>query len=108
LDFGNGLNCDVSFADSRANAWDYTLNLLNFNIGIDTLRFGTSSSALTDQQLGKINLPGYIADLDQNGYVIFVPSSPVPEPGVVSLLMLGGLAVALCRFGIRSARGVNL
>ena len=93
LDFGNGQS-DLAFADSHGTAWSGTLTLVNFNIGIDTLRFGSDEFALTGEQLGMIGLSGYVAAIDQDGYVSF---SPVPEPRTTFLVLCGLLVCATGR-----------
>jgi hypothetical protein len=95
IDFGNG-DSDLWFADSSDQSWFQghpRLDLINFNVGIDSLRFGTNSAGLTDFQLKAIRLNGYnVAGLDENGYVTFVS---VPEPTALwlTLISLGSLAV---------------
>ncbi len=76
FDFGNSA---VSFANSSAEDWGgFTLTLVNFKPGIDSLRFGTSSAGLTATQLGQMqfaefnNLPGQIS---ASGFV--TPAIPV-------------------------------
>jgi len=78
IDFGNGASALV-FADSHTQNWSgIVLYLANFKPGIDSLRFGTSSSGLTAAQLAllrfsaALDVPGKI---DANGFV-----TPVPPP----------------------------
>lgn len=91
LDLGSGASA-VSFANSSAIGIDwgsFNLNISNWTVGTDTLRFGTDSTGLTAGQLALIsfvdlgNLPGQI---DASGYV--TPGA-VPEPGTATLLVLG-------------------
>ena len=89
IDFGAGTSALV-FADSSAISWSGTLNLSNFDIGTDTLKFGTSSSALTGSQLSAITLTGYTAALDSSGFVTF---TAVPEPHEFALAIVGLLGV---------------
>jgi autotransporter-associated beta strand protein len=95
LDFGAGASALV-FSDSSAISWSGTLTLNNFDIGTDSLRFGTSISALTVAQLGEISLAGYTASLDSSGFVTF---AAIPEPSTYAALagVLGLGAVALRR-----------
>ena len=105
--FGSGLSAEASFADSHDLEWMYKLALGNFDIGLDTLRFGTSDTALTDEQLSMIYLPGYAADLDQNGYVVF---TAIPEPHTIGLFVLGFLvagAASLAQSRRLSSRGTS-
>ena len=69
-----GTGAALSFADSSAVDWTGgTLQLagpLVLGGPNGSLRFGTTSSGLTDVQLLKITAPGYTAfDLDANGYL---------------------------------------
>jgi autotransporter-associated beta strand protein len=89
LDLGSGASA-VSFANSSALDWStFILNISNWTLGIDTLRFGTDATGLTAGQLALMNfsdlgnLPGQI---DANGYV--TPAS-IPEPGTAALLVFG-------------------
>lgn len=93
LDFGSG-NSALVFADSSGATWSGTLTLTNFNIGTDTLKFGTSVSALSLAQLNEISLAGYTASLDSSGFVTF---SAIPEPSTYAVLLgvasFGGMLV---------------
>lgn len=89
LDLGSGASA-VSFANSSALDWStFILNISNWTLGIDTLRFGTDATGLTAGQLALMNfsdlgnLPGQI---DANGYV--TPAS-IPEPGTAALFLCG-------------------
>lgn len=82
LDFGSGSSALV-FAASNSLTWTGTLTLLNFDIGTDSLKFGTSVSALSLAQLESISLAGYTAALDSNGFVTF---SVIPEPSTYAAL----------------------
>ncbi|MDF3129107.1 autotransporter-associated beta strand repeat-containing protein [Kiritimatiellaeota bacterium B1221] len=81
LDFGAGTSALV-FSDSSALSWTGTLALVNFDIGTDTLRFGTTGSSLTAGQLDQLSLPGYSAGLDTDGFVVFA----IPEPSTFALV----------------------
>lgn len=90
IDFGSG-NSALSFADSSGLAWSGTLTITNYTVGTDTLRFGSSNTALTSTQLSLINFGGgLVAQIDANGYVT---GSSVPEPStyatIVGAAMLG-------------------
>jgi autotransporter-associated beta strand protein len=91
IDFGLGTSA-LAFAASNAIAWSGTLNLTNFDIGTDTLRFGTDASALTASQLSEISLTGFTAGLDSSGFVTF---TAVPEPREFALAIMGLLGVML-------------
>ncbi len=77
IDFGGGAAA-LSFADSSPNGWvdnnfaPIDLLIVNYKLGINTLRFGTNGSGLTMDQLAQIHfvdqasLPGKI---DGNGFV---------------------------------------
>ncbi|MET0262610.1 MAG: autotransporter-associated beta strand repeat-containing protein, partial [Rariglobus sp.] len=82
LDFGAGLGSALVFSASNGIAWTGTLTLLNFDIGTDSLKFGTSVTALTLAQLDAISLSGYTASLANDGTVIF---SAIPEPSTYAL-----------------------
>lgn len=87
LDLGAGSSA-VSLANSSAMDWGtFSLNIANWTLGSDTLRFGTDATGLTAEQLGLIaftDLGGLSAKIDVNGYI-----SPVPEPGTATLVLLG-------------------
>lgn len=71
LDFGAGASALV-FADSSAADWEgIPLTIVNYTHGVDTLRFGTSSSGLTSTQLGQIVFAdfGVPAVIDAQGFV---------------------------------------
>lgn len=67
-----GSSGSLSFADSSGKTWSGTLTLTG-TLGPQTLRFGTSSSALTPQQQRQININGKFVKLDGNGYAYRVP-----------------------------------
>jgi hypothetical protein len=94
IDFGNG-SSDLSFRDCSAFTWLGSVLLKNFNIGVDSLRFGTNADGLNDGQLSLIHLPGYSASLDDKGFVRF---TAVPEP---AHLGIAGLAALLAIRGMR-------
>lgn len=95
IDFGTG-GSDLSFDDSSVFTWLGSVRLTNFDIGVDSLRFGTNANGLNGEQLSLIRLPGYVASLDEEGYVQF---TAVPEPSSIGMLVLGfGLSCLLvCR-----------
>jgi autotransporter-associated beta strand protein len=101
IDFGNdGTDSTLTFADSSSVTWSGTLELRNFTVGKDTLRFGTSASGLTQTQLDAITLAGYTAiSLDADGYVVF--SAAVPEPSTCALLFGGTAALLLIALRLR-------
>ena len=67
-----GSSGTLAFADSSGVLWSGTLALTG-TLGPQTLRFGTSSNALTPQQQRKITLDGKFVKLDGNGYAVKVP-----------------------------------
>ena len=94
IDFDVG-PAEMDLADSSALSWTGTLNLANWDTGVDALRFGTDNAALTAAQLGMIEFNGAglgTAGLDANGYVVVVP-----EPTTVSLGLLGAAALLIAR-----------
>lgn len=98
IDFGSGTS-GLVFADSHLLNWTGTLTLLNFDVGTDSLKFGSSASSLTQAQLTAISLAGYTASLDGNGGVIF--TSAIPEPSTYALLAGGALLVVVASRRIR-------
>ena len=67
-----GSSGTLAFADSSGVPWSGTLTLTG-TLGPQTLRFGTSSSALTFEQQRKITIDGKFVKLDGNGYAFKVP-----------------------------------
>ncbi len=60
-------------ADSHLAPWAGKLNLLYFDPNTDSLRFGTSASSLTQEQVRMISVPGYLASsVNEAGFVKFV------------------------------------
>ncbi|MDQ8208871.1 autotransporter-associated beta strand repeat-containing protein [Coraliomargarita sp. SDUM461003] len=90
IDLGSGAS-DLSFLDSSGEAWasSVTLSILNFDEGVDSVRFGTDAFALTETQLSQITLNGGSAFIDASGYL-----SAVPEPG--SFALIGGFLALGC------------
>jgi autotransporter-associated beta strand protein len=66
-----GSSGTLAFADSSGVLWSGTLALTG-TLGPQTLRFGTSSNALTAQQQRKITIDGKFVRLDGNGYAFKV------------------------------------
>jgi autotransporter-associated beta strand protein len=97
IDFGAGTSALV-FADSSAIAWAGTLNLTNFTIGTDSLRFGTTSNGLTASQLSAISLSGYTAGIDGSGFVTFT-AVPEPHEFAIAIVALLGVMVFIRRRG---------
>lgn len=85
IDLGSG-DSDLSFLDSSALSWTEatTLNISNFDEGVDSIRFGADASGLSSSQLAQITLNGGTAYIDGSGYL-----TTVPEAG--SFALLGGL-----------------
>lgn len=90
FDFGTGLGATaVVFGDTSGQTWIGTLLVSNFSTaGGDTLRFGTSNTALTGGQLAAISFDGIAAQIDGSGFV-----TPVPEPEAIASL-LGAASLA--------------
>jgi len=84
VDFSNAAASELHFADSSAVSWDAgaVLDLTGFNFATDKLRFGTSASGLTSQQLSQIRFRGTTGSflLDANGYL---KRAPAAKPNVV-------------------------
>ncbi|HEY9250264.1 MAG TPA: autotransporter-associated beta strand repeat-containing protein, partial [Rariglobus sp.] len=97
IDFGAGASALV-FSASNSITWTGTLTLLNFDINTDSLKFGSSISALSLAQLNAISLAGYTAALDSSGFVVF--SATIPEPSTYAAL-LGGAAMIAVGFSRR-------
>ena len=93
IDFGTTNTVSLLFGDSHLELWTAgTLNIVNFTGGADSLRFGTTSSALTPAQLAQISFEGTQAIISSTGHV-----SPVPEPGVSAILLSGLGILGFCR-----------
>ena len=89
IDFGSSNASDLVFSLSSDQVWGgFTLNIMNFNVGLDTLRFGTNNTGLTSSQLlNNIRFNGTTAgQIDSNG---FVTPTVVPEPSAMLLMGLG-------------------
>lgn len=97
INFGISNTANLVFDASQMENWGaFTLTILNFTPGQDTLRFGTSSDALTIAQLANIRFDGITpAQIDANGFL-----SPVPEPSSALLMGIGALALG----GLRRRR----
>lgn len=97
ISFGISNTADLVFDASQAENWGaFTLTILDFTPGQDTLRFGTSSAGLTPAQLASIRFDGITpAQIDENGFL-----SPVPEPSSALLMGVGALALS----GLRRRR----
>lgn len=88
----------VSFADSSASIWTSSISLsfVNFTAGVDTIRFGTSNTGLTTQQLSQITINGLAATIDANGYL---GSSAIPEPSTYAAI--AGVSMLALAIGYR-------
>lgn len=108
FDFAGGAATFASTATSNTNIT--SLVVTNYEIGSDSLRFGTSASGLSGAELSHIVFDGYslsgAAQIDANGYVtpLGVSLAAVPEPSacavIAGMLALGGA------FVVRRARRV--
>ena len=89
-----GVGGTVAFADSSAVSWtNGTLSLTGDFISGKSLRFGSSSSGLTSNQLAQISGAYISCALDANGYlVVFSPPSLVlTQPTTNNLTRYAGL-----------------
>ncbi len=85
IDFGTSNTVSLIFGDSHLELWSAgTLNITNFTVGADSLRFGVNASALTASQLAQISFNGMPASISSTGFL-----QPVPEPGVSAILLSG-------------------
>lgn len=93
INFGVSNTADLVFDASQLENWGaFTLNIVNFDPGQDTLRFGTSAAGLDVSQLAKITFNGESgAQIDGNGFV------SVPEPSAALLLGIGAVAIGSFR-----------
>jgi fibronectin-binding autotransporter adhesin len=75
---GSGANNSLAFATSAGVGWLGALTILNFESGVDSLRFGTGASGLTTNQLAniKFGVGGPLAKIDSEGFV--TPILPPP------------------------------
>jgi autotransporter-associated beta strand protein len=64
----------LTFSDSSAMQWDGTLSLTGAFTEGTSLRFGTSSTGLTTEQLASLTATGYTLSLDANGYLTGKPA----------------------------------
>ena len=91
IDFGGGAS-GVSFASSSGIDWaTFALNLSNWTVGVDSLRFGSDSSGLTAGQLNQVvftDLGNVTAQIDSLGFI-----TPAPEPSTLAFGLLGTLGV---------------
>ena len=97
LDFGSG-TAAVSFDNSSSLDWGSApLIIENFELGVDTLRFGTDGTGLTEWQLHHTLFPDwgpdFYAGIDANGYLL-----PIPEPSTTGMVVFG---LCLLLFGKR-------
>ncbi|MGE4490034.1 MAG: hypothetical protein AB7E95_10875 [Kiritimatiellales bacterium] len=91
LDF-NGSNT-VTFADCSSESWLGQLVITNFESGVDSLRFGTNSTALTSAQLTQITVDGQAgASLDSDGFLV------IPEPTTLSLFVISSATLFWVRY----------
>jgi fibronectin-binding autotransporter adhesin len=108
IDLGQAIDSVLLFGDSHAKSWLGTLDILSWNGAFDgggseQLVFGSSSSALSDSQLGKIvfvnpcgRQGSFPAAILATGEIV-----PAPEPG--SAVLLGVAAMLLASLALRRA-----
>lgn len=93
IDFGTTNTVSLVFGDSHLELWSVgTLNITNFTVGADTLRFGSDASALTVGQLAQISFDGMPASISSTGFL-----QPIPEPGVPAIILSGLGVLGFCR-----------
>jgi hypothetical protein len=69
INLGNGAT--LAFANSSAFSWAGTLNISGTFVSGSSLRFGTTSTALTTTQLGKISASGFTGfSLNSSGFLM--------------------------------------
>jgi autotransporter-associated beta strand protein len=69
INLGNG--AALTFANSSAVNWTGTLNISGTFVSGSSIRFGTTSTALTATQLGKISATGFASfSLDSSGFLV--------------------------------------
>lgn len=99
LDLGSGSSA-LTFADSSAVTWSSggLLTILNWTSGSDSIKVGAGATSLLQSQLGQIvffdGTQTLNAQIDASG--ILTPA-PIPEPGSLCLLALGGIGLFLNR-----------
>jgi autotransporter-associated beta strand protein len=95
FDFESLATSQISFKDSSAVAWGTTLNITNFTVGSDTIRFGTDTNGLTEVQLAGITINGDSVEIDSSGYLA-PAAGDEPDPIVLAIdLLPSGDAVAV-------------
>jgi len=95
LDLSSG-PATITFADSSGQAWSQIWDIFGYS-GADSIRVGTSASALTSAQVAAIFFTdlGEGAQIDINGFVTPVAA---PEPSTLALGLLGGFGLlAACQ-----------
>ena len=71
-----GTGAALTFADSSTITWPGTLTITGPFVSGASLRFGTTSTALTATQLGKISAAGFTSfTLNSSGYLIGTPTA---------------------------------
>jgi autotransporter-associated beta strand protein len=95
IDLADGAST-LTFAASSATNWLGSVEILNWTEGVDSVRFGTTASGLTPDQVARITFPDNegrpSASIDPNGFIVPVP---VPEPSAVALALAGGFGMVL-------------
>jgi hypothetical protein len=97
FDFGGLATSQIAFANSSNVVWGTpSLNITNFTVGSDTIRFGTDATGLTEAQLAGITIDGVAVEIDSSGYLVppALPSGPDPIIIVIDRVPAGD-AVAL-------------
>lgn len=106
INFGTvGTGQSLVFADSSAMGWSGTLSIYNWQAGVDTLRFGTTSAGLTVGQLGMVSFYSNAGttflgagSIDANGFM-----AAVPEPSTSMLILLSGILLVFSIYRKRRA-----
>ena len=104
IDLGSGASALV-FADSSGSTWGGSVGLsfTNFDTGVDSIRFGTTSDGLTSTQLAQITLNGLAASIDGNG---FLTTTAIPEPSTYAVFAGAGCLVLAIRRRMKTRKAI--
>jgi autotransporter-associated beta strand protein len=99
IDLGSGGTNVLSFADSSAASWTngMVLSIIGDFVSGSSVRFGTSSSGLSETQIAQISIAGY-SNLGINSQGFLTATAPIPEPSTYALLAgCAGLGLVIYR-----------